>query len=117
MNRTRQPCTDGMENASREYTIQHVSDLIRLHRDEKGWEFLFLAANQDAIATASQMNIHANYAASADFSDKGIRGSSRAFSRKVSAEMESLHRPDGESSNPDLAKSMEEILREEDERD
>lgn len=44
--------TDGGENASKEYKREQVFKMI----DEKkalGWEFMFLAANQDAIETGS----------------------------------------------------------------
>ncbi len=48
--------TDGMENASREYRLDRVQDMIARCR-EKGWEFLFLGANIDAVKTAGAMGI------------------------------------------------------------
>ncbi len=48
--------TDGLENASREYTQKHIADLITEKRAQ-GWEFVFLAANQDAIATATALRM------------------------------------------------------------
>lgn len=48
--------TDGLENSSREFTHARVSDLIAAKRAQ-GWEFLFLAANQDAIASAARLRI------------------------------------------------------------
>lgn len=51
--------TDGLENASREFTVQRINELIRLHREELGWQFVFLAANQDAIVTAAAMGMGA----------------------------------------------------------
>jgi len=48
--------TDGLENASREYNQRLVFELIR-ERRRRGWQFLVLGANQDAIATASQYGI------------------------------------------------------------
>lgn len=77
--------TDGQENASRQFTAAHISDLIRLYRDERGWEFLFLAANQDAIASAARMNIAAHMGGDVQFSEKGIKSSSAAMARKVRA--------------------------------
>jgi Mg-chelatase subunit ChlD len=50
--------TDGEENASHTYSLAHISDLIAEKRAQ-GWEFVFLAANQDAIATASRLSIDA----------------------------------------------------------
>ena len=48
--------TDGMENASREYTSDKVKKLIE-EKKEKGWEFIFLGANIDAIETAKHFGI------------------------------------------------------------
>jgi hypothetical protein len=47
--------TDGFENASREFTRQQVFDLIRHQEQKCSWQFVFLAANQDAIAEGEQM--------------------------------------------------------------
>lgn len=40
--------TDGMENASREYTPQQVAELRRVQEEQFSWQFLFLGAGQDA---------------------------------------------------------------------
>ncbi|MBR5948044.1 MAG: hypothetical protein IKZ82_05280 [Clostridia bacterium] len=48
--------TDGMENASREYSSDKVKKLIE-EKKEKGWEFIFLGANIDAIETAKHFGI------------------------------------------------------------
>lgn len=48
--------TDGMENASREYSYNRVRALIEKHK-QLGWEFLFLAANIDAAETAGRFGI------------------------------------------------------------
>jgi uncharacterized protein YegL len=52
--------TDGMENSSRRYTRDRVFDMIRHQQDVYSWEFIFLAANQDAIATAAGIGIDAH---------------------------------------------------------
>lgn len=49
--------TDGMENASREYTFPQVKKMIQ-QQQEAGWEFLFLGANIDAVEEASNIGIH-----------------------------------------------------------
>ena len=54
--------TDGMENASREYTLDRVRKLIAQCK-EAGWEFLFLGANMDAVAEAAKVGLDANDAA------------------------------------------------------
>lgn len=43
--------TDGMENASQEYTTETIKGLLE-ERQKAGWEFSFVGANQDAILTA-----------------------------------------------------------------
>lgn len=50
--------TDGEENSSTTYSQLHIADLISAKR-ELGWEFIFLAADQDAIAAAKTLNIPA----------------------------------------------------------
>jgi hypothetical protein len=48
--------TDGQENASREYKIEELRDLIE-RRKAEGWQFIFLGANIDAYETASNFGI------------------------------------------------------------
>lgn len=54
--------TDGEENSSRHYSRHDVFDRVAHQRDTYGWEFLFLAANQDAIAAAAALAIDAGHA-------------------------------------------------------
>lgn len=49
--------TDGMENASKEYTYQKIKELIEFQKEKFNWEFIFLGANIDAIRTASLFGI------------------------------------------------------------
>ena len=49
--------TDGMENASREYTYRKLQELITRQKEQHGWEFLFLGANIDAAAEAKRFGI------------------------------------------------------------
>ena len=53
--------TDGMENASREYSYDRLKTMIE-QRKEKGWEFIFLGANIDAAKEASRFGIDADRA-------------------------------------------------------
>lgn len=48
--------TDGAENSSREYTLPRVKELIEKRR-AKGWQVVFLGADQDAITVAASMGI------------------------------------------------------------
>lgn len=49
--------TDGMENASRRYDSEKVKKMIERQKETYGWEFLFLGANIDAVATARHFGI------------------------------------------------------------
>lgn len=55
--------TDGMENSSLEYNYTKVKQLIETQKSKYNWEFLFLGANIDAIATASKFGIDEDKAA------------------------------------------------------
>jgi hypothetical protein len=108
--------TDGEENASQEYSDKHIRDLIRLYRNEKGWEFLFLAANQDAIASANAMHMDAHLSANVRFSVRGMKSTAGAMSRKVRAmRMKSFGFMDAQAMADD-AKSMNDIVKEEEQK-
>ena len=49
--------TDGMENASKEFSYERISEMIKIERERYGWEFIFIGANIDAIAEAKKFNI------------------------------------------------------------
>ncbi len=49
--------TDGMENASREFSYEQVRRMIEHQKSRYNWEFLFLGANIDAVAAAERFGI------------------------------------------------------------
>jgi hypothetical protein len=49
--------TDGMENASREYSYENVKQRIERQKSKYGWEFIFFGANIDAVQTAGRFGI------------------------------------------------------------
>ena len=49
--------TDGMENASREFTYERVKKMIQHEQEKYGWEFIFLGANIDAAKEAARFGI------------------------------------------------------------
>lgn len=90
--------TDGGENASREFTSSDVQSKINHQRDKYGWEFMFIGANQDAIATAKGFGISSsnalNYTANARGSDalyKGLGQKVANFRYSVSCGLESAN--------------------------
>ena len=77
--------TDGLENSSQDYTWQQIADVIKQQSEQYRWTFLFLGANQDAIATAAQMNITAANAAAYVADAAGLHASASSLTRKVRA--------------------------------
>lgn len=75
--------TDGLENASREYTYDRVRAQIS-EKQEKGWDFLFLGANIDAGGEAAKMGISADRAARYECDSEGIAINFSAVSDAVS---------------------------------
>jgi uncharacterized protein YegL len=49
--------TDGLENASQEFKRKEIFKMIKHQRKLYSWEFVFLAAKQDAISTGARMGI------------------------------------------------------------
>ncbi|XKH50638.1 VWA domain-containing protein [Chryseomicrobium palamuruense] len=76
--------TDGMENASKEYTTKSVQQLISA-QTALGWEFLFLGANIDAVATAQQFGIHRDYAVNYHADAKGTELNFASINEAVSS--------------------------------
>ena len=76
--------TDGQENASREFTAQDVKKRIAHQKDVYKWEFLFLAANQDAFATGSTMGLTRDSCADFTTDKAGIQNISFMTERAVS---------------------------------
>ena len=77
--------TDGLENASQRFTWKEIAGKIKNQTDTYKWIFLFLGANQDAIATAANLSIAANNAATYVADAAGSKAGQAAFSRKMSA--------------------------------
>jgi Mg-chelatase subunit ChlD len=107
--------TDGEENSSIRFTWQDIAEKIGHQEKHYAWQFLFLGANQDAIATAARMGVAAANSATYVHDATGYANGSKAVSRKVSALRSS--KLDPASANDDLSKPMTDILREEDEQE
>lgn len=109
--------TDGEENASRHFTWRHLAQRIKHQTDVYKWTFLFLGANQDAIATAAQMNIGRQNAATFVADSAGAAVSSRTLSRKIRG----LRAVQGGWAKPeevrDATASMSDIVSEEDRKE
>lgn len=64
--------TDGLENSSREYTADAVKALITEQQEKYNWEFVFLAAGQDAIVTGAGYGIGAGSSLTFDANNIGL---------------------------------------------
>ncbi|MCH4827108.1 vWA domain-containing protein [Planococcus halocryophilus] len=54
--------TDGMENSSCEYSYKKIHEMIAMKKNTANWEFIFLGANIDAVATAKQFGVEEDFA-------------------------------------------------------
>ena len=52
--------TDGMENASREFTHEAVKELITRQEQAYNWQFLYMGADQDAIEVGARIGVRAD---------------------------------------------------------
>lgn len=76
--------TDGLENASREYSRDQVKRMIEYERDCYGWEFLFLGANMDAVAEAGSFGIRADRSVTFANDSQGIQTNYRVVGETIS---------------------------------
>ena len=76
--------TDGLENASTDYTQERLAASIKHQQEKYNWEFLFLAANQDAVATAAKIAIPAAQAMNFIASPIGVRQSQEMLNKRIS---------------------------------
>ncbi|MEI7885016.1 MAG: vWA domain-containing protein [Clostridia bacterium] len=76
--------TDGMENASKEYSHGKIKKLIAEQKEKYAWEFIFLGANIDAIATAAEFGIDADKAADYQADAEGTILNFKALNNLVS---------------------------------
>lgn len=68
--------TDGLENASREFSRNNIKNLISNH----DWEFLFLGANIDSFKEAGMLGIDASRTANYKASSNGVNRHWRSLS-------------------------------------
>ncbi len=106
--------TDGYENASEKFGWKNVAARIRHQTEVYQWSFLFLGANQDAIATAAQMNIPAAHASAFVADAPGSRSVQRGLSRKITAMRAMSMGNASVEEQIDACAPLSEIVREED---
>jgi Mg-chelatase subunit ChlD len=81
--------TDGHENASREYTVKQINNMVKHQTDAYQWQFVFLGANMDAISAGQDVGVSAGrsmtYAADKIGSALGVASAKVARSRRARA--------------------------------
>ncbi len=109
--------TDGLENASRHHDWKEIAQRVRHQTEVYKWTFLFLGANQDAIATAAQISIASANAATYVADKAGARASHRSLSHKLRA-LRALIRDDATAQERIAAAApLSSILAEEDRKE
>ncbi len=93
--------TDGYENASRRYDAPKIKKMIESKR-QKGWEFIFLGANIDALATAESYGIPCDMAADYNADAEGTAIAYEAVCARVS-----LSRANAPRNNRDWARNLD----------
>lgn len=109
--------TDGEENASRHFTWNDVNQRIRHQSEKYQWHFLFLGANQDAIATAAKIGIRAADSANWMADAQGLDASGASVSRKAKAMRRMASRlPLDSAERADLDAPLSDLVREEEDK-
>jgi len=87
--------TDGLENASSDFSKKQINELIDKQSKEYDWQFMFLAANQDAISAGMSLGISANTSFNFAHSKTGVEyaynvGSTYTTSIRTKSKAEAL---------------------------
>ena len=77
--------TDGMENASHRFSSDAVKRMVKHEQEKYGWEFVFLAANIDAVDTAVHLGMDSKRAVNYRGDSCGTAAMYRSVNRAVSA--------------------------------
>ncbi len=75
--------TDGMENASTEFTKKQVKDMITHQTEKYNWQFMFLGANIDAASEAQSIGISPQFASNYCYTKVGTDALYKTMSKTV----------------------------------
>ena len=75
--------TDGMENASKEFTKPKVKQMISDKQEKAGWDFIYLGANIDAVEEADAIGVDRSNAVTYRNTESGVRANYDAVSAYV----------------------------------
>ena len=83
--------TDGMENASREFSGKDIKALVDRLKDKEGWNFSYIGANQDVESVAKTISISNTMSFSYD-----MEGMNMAWKKEKKSRMAMFDRMSGE---------------------
>ena len=98
--------TDGLENASREFTGPQIAALLDA-RKEMGWAIAYLGANQDALAEAGRIGVDQRSASNFRATEDGLSRAYSSMSRGIS-ERRRMLRTDRRSGSGDFFRGVRE---------
>ncbi|KQY02948.1 hypothetical protein ASD37_25730 [Mycobacterium sp. Root135] len=75
--------TDGMENASQEWSWDRVKTLITQQRKQYNWSFVFLGANIDAVKVGSRIGVPKATAMTYNADDDGVSAAYSVVGREM----------------------------------
>jgi len=76
--------TDGAENSSHEFTREKIVEMTKLQQETYNWEFVYLGANQDAIAVGGSIGINVRNCVNYTADSRGTAGAYAVTSCRVS---------------------------------
>ena len=85
--------TDGLENASREYTWSVIKDMIREQREKYSWVFSFIGANIDVMKTSEDLGIDRKLSRPYTASKKGTQSVFSAITSGMTAMRHAVRNP------------------------
>ena len=77
--------TDGMENASQEYSRTQIRNLIKECEDTLGWRFIYLAADDASFDEWEEMGVHRGRAMKSGRGKRAHQYASKVISSKLMA--------------------------------
>ena len=77
--------TDGIENASREYTQPQIREMVTRQETEFGWQVVYLGANQDAFTVGEQLGIRRDRTMTYSATGHGTRSATQSMASYVAS--------------------------------
>lgn len=102
--------TDGLENASSDYSWKQVQNMIKEQREKYNWIFTFIGANIDVMDVSSNLGIDARLAKSYTASSRGTDSVYCAMSAAVSSTRKNYAKAKNTEAREAVLDSLSEIM-------